>query len=202
MPSRHRRFSLRGRYHLVTATNLLSALLYFAAGEPCAGDARPVYVRAAWSLSLAALPFGNRARFPNRRVRSFPAFHHMLQHMLLMMIVPPLSSGGRSGDAAASWLAAWTSRRIFGSGSRSLPSADRPQLTYPRGRLLLALLAMIGWHLTAPYEFALRSPGWHEVEHACFLLRPYFLVARGPAVAQPGALDVDATGVSAAGRFR
>ena len=25
------------------------------------------------------------------------------------------------------------------------------------------------WHVPAAYEFALRSPGWHYVEHVCFL---------------------------------
>jgi cytochrome c oxidase assembly factor CtaG len=28
-------------------------------------------------------------------------------------------------------------------------------------------LAMIGWHLPGPYQLALRSTSWHEVEHLC-----------------------------------
>ena len=31
-------------------------------------------------------------------------------------------------------------------------------------------LAYLGWHVPPAYELALRSPGWHEVEHACFLV--------------------------------
>ncbi len=30
-------------------------------------------------------------------------------------------------------------------------------------------IAYIAWHVPQAYELALRSPGWHEVEHACFL---------------------------------
>ena len=31
-------------------------------------------------------------------------------------------------------------------------------------------VAYLGWHVPAAYELALRSPAWHEVEHACFLV--------------------------------
>jgi ferredoxin len=31
-------------------------------------------------------------------------------------------------------------------------------------------IAYLGWHVPAAYELALRSSGWHEVEHACFLV--------------------------------
>ncbi len=30
-------------------------------------------------------------------------------------------------------------------------------------------IAYLAWHVPQAYELALRSPGWHEVEHACFL---------------------------------
>ncbi len=31
-------------------------------------------------------------------------------------------------------------------------------------------IAYLAWHVPPAYELALRSPGWHEVEHACFLV--------------------------------
>ncbi len=31
-------------------------------------------------------------------------------------------------------------------------------------------VAMFAWHTPALYELALRSPAWHQTEHACFLL--------------------------------
>jgi hypothetical protein len=41
-------------------------------------------------------------------------------------------------------------------------------LTNPVVALLLMGFVMFFWHVPAPYELALRSSGWHQVEHACF----------------------------------
>ena len=41
-------------------------------------------------------------------------------------------------------------------------------LTHPVIGWLALSLAMIGWHLPGPYQLALRSTSWHEVEHLCF----------------------------------
>ena len=30
------------------------------------------------------------------------------------------------------------------------------------------VVSLVGWHLPAAFDLALRSPGWHKVEHACF----------------------------------
>ena len=95
---------------------------------------------------------------------------HMLQHMLLMMIVPPLVLLGDPEIPLLHGLPRWASQRVIGPllGSRPVrwigDAISRPSICW----LSLALV-MLGWHVPVAYELALRSPGWHEVEHACFL---------------------------------
>ena len=95
---------------------------------------------------------------------------HMLQHLLLMMVVPPLI-----------WLAA-----PFFPLLRGLPEAIRiywaapvlssaalrqfaRRMTNPVSALLLFIVVTWFWHLPALYDLALRSNGWHHVQHLCFL---------------------------------
>jgi len=95
---------------------------------------------------------------------------HMVQHVLLMMVVPPLL-----------WLGA-----PFFPLFRGLPRSIRTDwvgplfrsqlvrrfftwLSHPKVALPLLVAASWGWHLPAAYELALRSSGWHYVQHACFL---------------------------------
>ncbi len=97
--------------------------------------------------------------------------NHMLQHMLLMMIVPPLVLLGDPVMPLLHGLPLWAARFVFGPIFRFRPITLLGRfLTDPPVALLLVSLAMIGWHLSAPYELALRSPSWHEIEHACFLI--------------------------------
>ena len=42
-------------------------------------------------------------------------------------------------------------------------------LTHPAVCWVAATVALIGWHIPAAFELALRSESWHEVEHICFL---------------------------------
>jgi putative membrane protein len=54
---------------------------------------------------------------------------------------------------------------------------------------------MIGWHVPAAFELALRSEAWHNAEHACFfftsilfwwpVIQPWPSVARWPRWAMP-----------------
>jgi putative membrane protein len=95
---------------------------------------------------------------------------HMLQHVLLMMVVPPLLLLGEPEIPLRRGLPHSISRRVLG------PLSSSPSIRWIGGRLidpavawLLMAIAMIGWHLPSAYELALRSPGWHEVEHICFL---------------------------------
>ena len=96
---------------------------------------------------------------------------HMLQHMFLMVIVPPLVLLGDPLIPLLRGLPRWIARNVLGP-FLSWPALGRfaALLIDPPVALLLLSLAMIGWHTPAAYELALRSPGWHEVEHACFLV--------------------------------
>src|SRR5205085_707712 len=58
---------------------------------------------------------------------------------------------------AAPLLAAPPLQRLFG------------QLTHPLTALVLFVVATWFWHAPPLYELALRSGGWHEVEHVWFL---------------------------------
>ena len=101
--------------------------------------------------------------------------NHMLQHMLLMMIVPPLVLLGDPVMPLLHGLPRWFARWVAGPILRWQPIVLLGRLlTYPPVALLFVSVAMVGWHLSAPYELALRSPGWHEVEHATFLVSSLF----------------------------
>ena len=95
---------------------------------------------------------------------------HMIQHLLFMMVAPPLLWAGapmfpiiRGLPSAVRiyWvvplLRSTTLRRLFG------------WLTHP----VVALPVFVGvtwvWHAPAVYENALRSSGWHTLQHICFL---------------------------------
>jgi len=155
-----------------TALSLLTALLYIRG----------------WSVLRVAIP----ARFTVSRLISFlgglvilevalaspidpfdPFFltDHMLQHMLLMMVVPPLILLGDPEIPLLHGLPRWAAQRVIGPLLSSRPIRwIGDGLANPALAWLLMAVAMLGWHVPAAYELALRSPGWHEVEHACFLV--------------------------------
>jgi cytochrome c oxidase assembly factor CtaG len=95
---------------------------------------------------------------------------HMVQHLLLMMVAPPLLwlgaplfplLRGLPLPIRVFWIAPLLSapplRRLFG------------RLTHPLPALLLFVAATWIWHAPPVYDLALRSSGWHYLEHACFL---------------------------------
>jgi cytochrome c oxidase assembly factor CtaG len=96
---------------------------------------------------------------------------HMVQHLLLMMAAPPLL-----------WLGAPLFPLLFG-----LPAAIRTYwvapcfrwqplrflcrfLAYPATAWLFFVSATWFWHIPVLYETALRSNGWHYLQHLTFLL--------------------------------
>jgi cytochrome c oxidase assembly factor CtaG len=95
---------------------------------------------------------------------------HMLQHLLLMMVAPPLLwlgapllplLRGLPQPVRVYWAAPLLRsrrlRRWFG------------RLTHPAAALALFVGATWLWHAPAAYDLALRSAGWHYLQHLCFL---------------------------------
>src|SRR6516165_5740521 len=95
---------------------------------------------------------------------------HMVQHLLLMMVAPPLL-----------WLGAPLFPVLYG-----LPAAIRTYwaapclrspalrrfcgfLTHPFSAWLLYVAATWLWHVPILYETAVRSSGWHYLQHLTFL---------------------------------
>jgi cytochrome c oxidase assembly factor CtaG len=95
---------------------------------------------------------------------------HMIQHLLLMMVAPPLILYG------APYMPL-----LFGLPNELLKEGVGPLLSWRLLRRMARFISHpifcwsafvftnIAWHLPPMYELALRSPGWHQVEHECFL---------------------------------
>lgn len=94
---------------------------------------------------------------------------HMTQHVLLMMFAPALILLGHPvvpllRGLPKTWVReglgpflTWPPlRRFFGA------------ISSPPLALAIFIVSTVGWHLPLLYEFALRHPVWHEVQHACF----------------------------------
>src|SRR5215470_15422180 len=94
---------------------------------------------------------------------------HMVQHLLLMSVAPPLILLGTpllpllrglprkfTRDGLGPFLV-WPALRRFGHA-----------LTHPVNCWILMAATLCAWHVPAAFDLALRSPGWHKLEHACF----------------------------------
>ncbi len=144
-----------------------------------------LYVRG-WLVLHATLP----ARFPRWRLSAFvgglaalwiaiasplDAFSslllsaHMVQHLLLMSAAPPLILLG----APYLPLLRGLPRKIAREGVGPFliwPALRRAgnALTNPLSCWMVMAITLTVWHVPAAFDLALRSPGWHKVEHACF----------------------------------
>jgi cytochrome c oxidase assembly factor CtaG len=114
---------------------------------------------------------------------------HMVQHLLLMMVAPPLILLGSPAIPLLRGLPRWAARDALGP-FLTWPLLERlgRALTHPAFCWVAMTVAMLGWHVPAAYELALRSPGWHEVEHACFFITSLLfwwpIIQPWPSVAQ------------------
>jgi putative membrane protein len=133
------------------------------------------YLRGAWLLRRAGYPYlpawrissfllGEFALWfalasPLDTFSSFVLTAHMLQHMILMMVAPPLLLLGEPLIPIVRGLPRFAAREFAG-----------PFLNWQlAGRIGLILgTVMFVWHVPGPYELAVRSSAWHEIEHACF----------------------------------
>lgn len=154
----------------VTALNLLAGLLYLRGWLAVRGPLPERFPRSrpvAFLTGIATLQIALASP-----IDAFDAFFltdHMVQHLLLMMVVPPLVLLGNPGIPIMRGLPRQV-RRVVGWMLKHKPVSglaeilDRPALCW-----LVFIVAMLGWHLPAPYDLALRTSGWHEAEHATFL---------------------------------
>jgi cytochrome c oxidase assembly factor CtaG len=127
----------------------LSRLVFFLAGL------------AAIYLSLAS---------PLDAFASFLLTAHMVQHLLLTMIAPPLLLLGAPQLPLLCGLPRRIASQVLGPFLQwSLLKRLVYRVMHPGVCWVLFILSNIIWHFPALYELALRSPGWHKVEHFCFL---------------------------------
>ena len=95
---------------------------------------------------------------------------HMAQHMLLMFVVPPLVLLGAPAIALLRGLPSAVAHRGLGPLLKSrLLRRAADMLGHPVICWLALAIAMWTWHAPGPFQLALRSEGWHEVEHWCFI---------------------------------
>jgi putative membrane protein len=95
---------------------------------------------------------------------------HMVQHLLLMVVAPPLLLLGAPSLPLLRGLPQSVLRGIVGPFLRCEPVKSLGHLiTHPAFCFFAATVALLGWHIPAAFELALRSESWHEVEHICFL---------------------------------
>jgi len=114
---------------------------------------------------------------------------HMVQHLLLLTIAPPLLLLGAPQVPLIRGIPPRLAKRTIGviAKSHSCKRLFR-FLMHPFSAFLLFSVAMLGWHLPGPFEYALRSDYWHALEHGCFLVAGmifwYPIVRPWPAVEQ------------------
>lgn len=155
----------------VTTLDLLSALLYLRGWlvlRRVIPSQFPSWRLLSFMGGIAALQIALAS--PIDAFDSFSLADHMSQHMILMMIVPPLILLGNPMLPLFRGLPRSFARKILAPLLRWPPvSGFFRRITNPAFCWLAFAIAMVGWHLPGPYDLALRSDAWHELEHATFL---------------------------------
>jgi cytochrome c oxidase assembly factor CtaG/polyferredoxin len=95
---------------------------------------------------------------------------HMVQHLLLMAVAPPLIVLGAPMVPMLRGLPRFFVREGLGPlfTLRTVHAIERLFASRLFAWLAMNLCFLI-WHMPSAYDLALRSPDWHEVEHASFL---------------------------------
>lgn len=159
------------------------------AAEPISQRQLGAYLAGALALWLA---IGS----PLEALDDLSLLAHMVQHLLLMIVAPPLILLGAPALPLLHGLPSWFVRVPLGGLLRSRTMQLLGEfLAEPLLCWISAIVAMIAWHVPALFELALRSDGWHELEHACFLgtsilfwwpvIQPWPSVARWPRWSMP-----------------
>ncbi|HEX8799602.1 MAG TPA: cytochrome c oxidase assembly protein [Terriglobales bacterium] len=148
---------------LTALTYLRGAWLLRRAGYPYL----PAWRMASFALGLFALWFALAS--PLDTFSPFVLTAHMLQHMMLMMVAPPLILLGEPLIPIVRGMPRFAAREFAGP-ILNWRIAERMgfALTNPVVALVLMGIVMFAWHVPGPYELAVRSSAWHQLEHACF----------------------------------
>lgn len=163
---------------------IVAAAAYLAAARR-AGRRWPAARSAAFLGGLAVLVLALQSGLDREAERRLGA--HMWQHLLLTMAVPPLVLLGAPFELALRTLPprarASLARRLRGRAARAL--------TRPAAALAVFAAVLVGSHVPAVYEAALRSPPLHDLEHAAYLTAAFLFwapaidAARTPAAPSP-----------------
>jgi cytochrome c oxidase assembly factor CtaG len=151
---------------------LLLSLAWFVAGaarlrgrgaDAATLGRRTVCFLAGWALLVVALvsPLDAAA------ARSFAA--HMLEHELLMLAAAPLLVLSAPVGIAL-WALPRGARLALGRAGHA-PAWRGPWslLSGLFAATALQAIALWGWHVPSLFSLALARPGWHVVQHLCFL---------------------------------
>ena len=95
---------------------------------------------------------------------------HMIQHLLLLSVAPPLILLGAPFLPLLRGLPRKFARDGVGP-FLTWPALQRvaSALTHPVCCWMVMTATLFVWHAPPVYDLALRSPGWHKAEHACFV---------------------------------
>jgi cytochrome c oxidase assembly factor CtaG/polyferredoxin len=154
-----------------TTTGLVIAALVYLRGWRRIRQTRPLIFPPwrAWCFLAGLFAFLIAIASPLNSLDSFLLSAHMAQHLILMSVAPPLLLLGAPAVPLLRGLPQSVLRDGLGPFFQT-PSLHRVVrfITHPVVGWVSMNAAYIGWHIPAAYELALRSPGWHQVEHACF----------------------------------
>jgi putative membrane protein len=149
----------------------------------------PAWRRAAFAGGLAALWLALGSPLAEMDEQLLTA--HMAQHLLLMTVAAPLILLGAPSITLLHGLPRRFVRDTLGPVLRWRQIQSLGDIcTRPAFGWLAGAGAVIGWHVPAAFELALRSHHWHEIEHASFfaagllfwwpVIRPWHSVAESP----------------------
>ena len=95
---------------------------------------------------------------------------HMTQHILLLFAAPPMLLLGAPAIPLVRGLPVSIAKYVLGPPLKCQTIRRLGhKLTHPIVCGIAFVAATWGWHVPALFEAALRSSGWHAIEHGCFI---------------------------------
>jgi cytochrome c oxidase assembly factor CtaG len=153
----------------ITVPLLLAAVIYavgFARLRARARRGRVDMTLRAWAYAAGWLILAGALVSPLHEAGERSFTMHMIEHELLMLPAALLLVAARPGPVLL-WGLRPPLRRLAASASR-WPLWNR--LTEPVTATAIQALAIWLWHMPGPFDLALRSEGWHVVQHLSFMI--------------------------------